>query len=186
MPDVDTGPITPLDQWKLRMAEIEAVPDILLCGAAPWDNNGSPDHRVHCPRGNWTTTDIEAGEGVELVGDLQSLWQTCDRRFDGIFCQSVLEHVQRPWVAIHSMSQLLKPGGSLYVGTHQTFPLHGYPFDFFRFSVDALKTMVFDSGLHTEASAYDHPCTITPVENVVWNPICKAFLGVSICARKPL
>lgn len=140
---------------------------------------------MHCQRGRWVGTDIEAGEGVEIVADLQTLWQQTDRRFDGILCPAVLEHIERPWVAVHSMAALLKPGGSLFIDTHQTFPLHGYPRDYFRFSCEALTVMATDSGLVVSASGYDSPCTITPTAPVLWNPLAKAFLGVSLCARKP-
>lgn len=185
MPDVATGPQTALDHFKLQMARVPHTPEILLCGAAPWDGNKSPDHTLHFCNAKWTTTDIEAGNGVDIVGDLQTLWQRCTRRFDGIFCQSVLEHIERPWTAIHSMSQLLRRGGLLYIGTHQTFPLHGYPKDYFRFSTDALIVMATDSGLTPEVWGYDNPCTITPATDITgWNPIAKSFLGVSICARK--
>lgn len=187
MPDVDTGPIHPLDEWKRQLNTMDSFrPQILLCGAKMWAGSNGVDQRKHYERADWATTDIMEGEGVDIVGDLCELWLQTKVQFDGIYCPAVLEHVQRPWVAIHSMSQLLRPNGVVYIETHQTFPLHGYPNDFFRFSVQALETMCNDSGLVTEASGYSNPCTITPVTKCpIWNPISKAFLNVAICARKP-
>jgi SAM-dependent methyltransferase len=161
-------------------------PSILLCGAKPWPGSFQTDHRKHCQRADWTTTDIESGDGVDIVGDLQSLHKTTDLRFDGIFCPAVLEHIERPWVAMYAMGQLLKPGGVLHIQTHQTFPLHGYPHDYYRFSVPALNSLCFDAGLHVLASGYDGPCTITPNgECAVWNPLATSFLNVTICGIKP-
>ena len=35
----------------------------------------------------------------------------------------------------------LKVGGLIYIQTHQSFPLHGYPHDYFRFSREALASL---------------------------------------------
>lgn len=177
---------SPLDEWKLYVAVVPHRPTILLCGAKQWDDSPVVDHRRHFPLGDWVTTDIEAGDGVDLVHDLQNMWQETDRKFDGIFCPAVLEHIQRPWTAVHSMAQMLLPGGVLYIQTHQTFPLHGYPNDHFRFSTDALETLCRDSGLDPVFSGYDGPCTITPGGDATrWNVVAEAWLNVTICAQKP-
>lgn len=176
---------SPLDEWKLHLELMPSTPEILLCGAKAWDGSINIDHRKHCRRAVWVTTDIEAGDGVDLVYDLQSMWQTCSRTFDAILCPAVLEHIERPWVAMYSMSQMLRSGGVLYVQTHQTFPLHGYPNDYFRFSEQALRTLCFDAGLEVLTAGYDSPCTITPVGEHVWNPLAESYLNVTVCARKP-
>ena len=174
---------SPLDEWKLQMAQ-KPEPSALLCGAKKWDGSQDQDHRQHCDAAHWVTTDIAAGEGVDIVADLQSMWQTCEKRFDGIFCPAVLEHIERPWVAMYSMGQLLQPNGVLFIQTHQTFPLHGYPDDYYRFSTNALKSLCFDAGLTVLSAEYDGPCSITPLSCPVWNPLAKSFLNVSICAVK--
>ena len=176
---------SPFDIWKCRLNEKADPISILLCGAKVWENSYQTDHRKHVPRAEWTTTDIFAGPEVDIVGDLQSLWQTCSKKFDGIFCPAVLEHIERPWTAVYSMSQMLKPFGVLHIQTHQTFPLHGYPHDYFRFSQQALQVLCHDAGLEVVASGYDGPCTITPVSCPIWNPVAEAFLNVTICAMKP-
>lgn len=177
---------TPLDEWKLRLAVMTHRPSILLCGAKRWGGSHDADHRRHVARADWTTTDIAAGDEVDIVADLQTIHETTDRRFDGIFCPAVLEHIERPWCAMYAMSQILAPNGALYIQTHQTFPLHGYPNDFYRFSTEALRSLCQDAGLHVLASGYDGPCTITPTgECAVWNPIAMSFVNVTICAVKP-
>lgn len=178
-----------LSRWKLAIAErhnARGVQKILHCGAAVWVGSPEYDHRAHWPAGKWFTTDIQAGSGVDIVGDLQTLWTATAERFDAIFCRSVLEHIPRPWLAMHSLAQLLNPGGVVYIATHQTFPLHYYSEDYFRFSTAALEMMARDSGLEILHCGYDSPCTITPAgRREPWNDIARAFLDVSLCARKP-
>jgi SAM-dependent methyltransferase len=180
-----------LDEWKLQTARMRfddppvERPTVLLCGAKAWPGSAQPDHTRHFPAATWVTTDLFGGDGVQIVGDLHSLHLVTGQRFDGVFCPAVLEHVERPWVAMYSMGQLLRPGGLLFVQTHQTFPLHGYPSDHFRFSTAAMRTMAHDAGLETLACDYDGPCTITPLGDAVWNELGKAYLNVCICARRP-
>jgi hypothetical protein len=52
----------------------------------------------------------------------------------------------------------LRIGGVLFVQTHQSFPLHGYPLDYFRFSEDALASLFgTQMGFDVRATNYDFP-----------------------------
>lgn len=175
---------TALDVFKRLMAE-RTHPKILLTGAHVWEGSFQVDYTSHAPNARWVTTDITGN--VDIVTDLQKIPDEYAGTFDGIYCPATLEHIERPWCAIHEMVKCLKPNGVLFISTHQTFPLHGYPNDYFRFSTEALNVMCFDSGLHVVESAYSVPCTITPQdpESVnVWNTIAKSYLNVSVCAVK--
>lgn len=178
--------IHPFDEFKRIMSTID-TPRILLTGAKAWPGSVQPDHKSHVPNAEWTTTDIESGDGVDRAFDLQKIPEDLTGYFDGIYSPATLEHVERPWLAIHEMTRSLKPGGALCIGTHQTFPLHGYPNDYFRFSTEALSLMCRDSGLNVLFTCYDSPCTITPSDResvLVWNNIATSFLSVAICAQK--
>ena len=179
---------TPFEAWRLELDQVSRVPLVLLCGAKHWEGSPAIPNEAYYQRANWVTTDMLPGPEVDICCDLQTLWQTHEHNyFDGIFCPSVLEHIERPWVAMHSMGKLLKPGGVLFVQTHQTFPLHNYPNDYFRFSIDAMKTLCFDTGLIHIATDYGFPCTITPhTTPSTWNTNAPAFLNVDLCAKKPL
>lgn len=176
--------MTPLDRFKIQMANVTPC-RILLTGAKVWEGSVNPDHSAHVAHAEWIGTDIEAGGGVAIVSDLCRIHEATDERFDAVFSPATLEHIERPWVAMHAIGQVLKPGGTLYLHTHQTFPLHGYPSDHFRFSTEALRTMCYDSGLAVLDAGYDNPCTITPPPGVaVWNTVAESYLNVTICAVK--
>jgi hypothetical protein len=183
-----------LDQWRMSKSAIEEFeqhvslidnPAVLLTGAKVWENSVNPDRTHHAPHGQWTRTDIEDGDGVDLVADLEELDTVTAERFDAIFSHSTLEHVKRPWVAVKSMANALKTGGVLYIHSHQTFPLHGYPHDHFRFSTDAMRTMCEDAGLTVIKTNYDSPTAIVPDPAIpVWDPTAPAWLNVNVCAMK--
>lgn len=175
---------TPLEIWVSKLAD-HHKPRILLTGAKQWDGSPPSNHRQFCPHAEWIGTDIEPGRGVHIVADLQSIDRVIDEKFDAIFSPATLEHIERPWTAMYAMTNLLKRHGLLYLHTHQTFPLHGYPSDFFRFSKEALKTLAHDAGLETIKAGYDGECKIVPPpECKIWNDAAPCFLNVTICAEK--
>lgn len=48
----------------------------------------------------------------DIVGDVMKI-PLPDASYDVVVCLAVLEHVPRPWDAMHEMIRLLKPGGSI-------------------------------------------------------------------------
>jgi SAM-dependent methyltransferase len=137
----------------------------------------------------YTKTDFQNGVDVDIVADIH----TCSNqlglnKYDGIVCMSVFEHVKRPWIACNELFKILKSNGYVYISTHQTFPLHGYPSDYFRFSVDALKLIMEDAGFTTITCFYNEPCSIIP-ENIStiypnWNYLAESYMFVNYVGQK--
>lgn len=67
-------------------------------------------------------------------------------RFDVVVCTQVLEHLPDPLTAIQELSRILKPGGELFLTTNLLFPIHGAPYDFFRFTNFGLEYLCKESG----------------------------------------
>jgi SAM-dependent methyltransferase len=82
--------------------------------------------------------DVEAGKGVDVVGDAHSL-PFPENKFDAILCTEVLEHLHTPEKAIAEMKRVLKPGGQLVLTTRFIFPLHDTPCDYYRFTKYGLR-----------------------------------------------
>ena len=81
--------------------------------------------------------DLMPGENVDIVGDAHHLSRFVDDGFDFIFSISTFEHFLMPWKVALEMNAVLKPGGVCYSQSHQTWPVHDAPWDFFRFSREA-------------------------------------------------
>lgn len=82
--------------------------------------------------------DILPGDNVDVVGDAHSLSTIFSPgSFDAIFSMSVFEHLLMPWKVIIEMNRVMKTGGLVFITTHQTWPLHEVPWDFWRFSDQA-------------------------------------------------
>lgn len=133
---------------------------------------------------NYIMSDFQDGLDVDVLADAHALTATFhEESFDAVIACSVLEHIQRPWIAAQEIARVLKPGGKAFVQTHQCFPLHGYPNDYWRFTTDALETIFGDAGLAGSAY-YEFPCYIVSTQE----PETKhgqAFLNVCIVAERP-
>jgi predicted SAM-dependent methyltransferase len=69
------------------------------------------------PKAGWTSFNIQAGEGVDIVGDIRDLTGFADGCCDEIYASHVLEHVPTPQVipTVHGLYRILKPGGRVLI-----------------------------------------------------------------------
>jgi hypothetical protein len=82
--------------------------------------------------------DIVRGPNVDIVGDaheLSALFPT--KRFDAVMAFSVLEHMLMPWKFVIELNAVLNDGAVGLFTTHQCWPVHDQPWDFWRFSDQA-------------------------------------------------
>ncbi|MBY6242796.1 class I SAM-dependent methyltransferase [Methylosinus sp. Sm6] len=142
-------------------------------------------------RRDYVKLDIFAGPDVDVVGDLHALPAEWSGRFDCILANAVFEHLERPWIAAREIARVLAPGGIFLVATHQSFPLHSHPSDFFRFSREALRLIFEDAGLVVDAADYKHRCAIIPPPAVMprckvetWNATFPSFILVQAAGHK--
>lgn len=168
-----------------RIAGVD-TPYVLELGTRRSEPGFATHHRDWLPKiALHTKCDIEDGEDVDEVYDAHRLplgWQAV---YDGVIAVAVFEHLVRPWVAAAELARVLTRGGLVFVSTHHTFPLHGYPDDYWRFSAQALASIFQDAGLEMIGCSYQYPCQIVPGPEVTrWNPAAPAYLNVELLAMK--
>jgi hypothetical protein len=130
-------------------------------------------------------TDIEAGQDVDIIADVHRLTKYVgSEAFDVILTEAGFEHFKYPHLAAHEMMKTLRIGGLLFVQTHQTFPIHAVPFDYFRFSTDALRSLFGSKmGMKIHTAAYASPAAIYSHVDPVGHK-SPAFLHVNLFAEK--
>ena len=178
------APVT-LQMFLDLMSEKE-TPSVLETGTKRSIPDRSTLHQDWVPHaGEYIGTDFQNGADVDVVADLHNLSRTFDEnRFDAIISCSTLEHVQYPWISAIEMCRVLKPGGLVFIQTHQTYPLHAYPHDYWRFSAEALQTLFCEKiGFKTLDSNYEFPCHIfsTSVPSAIHD---SSYLNVILLAQK--
>lgn len=116
-------------------------------------------------KGQWTGIDMQEGHGVDQVVDIHNPPAEWTGRFSGVLCSEVLEHVARPWLALPKLREIMQPGGWIVVTTLTSFPIHGFPDDFYRYTPSGLKLLLEDAGFknvvtenagHIEIKLNDH------------------------------
>lgn len=172
------------DLFKQRLLTLES-PSILELGTLRWNANNPTHHKSWAPDGStYVMSDIQEGLDVDVAADGHTLKPFKTAEFDAYIAISVYEHLRQPWKAAKSARRVLKKGGIAFVLTHQTFPIHGYPSDFFRFSDAALSSMFEDVGFSIIDRGYQYPCQIRPPGDVtVWNYAAESYLNVAIFAE---
>jgi hypothetical protein len=142
-----------------RCRQLEAT-TVLELGAKQSVPGRSTMHRDWVPHASeFLGTDIEDGADVDIVADAHRLTHVVGHeRFDVILSCSTFEHLKYPTLAAHEIMKALKVGGVLYIQTHQSYPLHGYPYDYFRFSREALAGLFGTTmGFEVVATNNDFP-----------------------------
>jgi ubiquinone/menaquinone biosynthesis C-methylase UbiE len=86
--------------------------------------------------------DIHAGQGVDIVGDVHHLAPLFgEGTFQAVYSISVLEHLEKPWLAAAQMLRVLSPGGLSAHAAPWVWPTHASPNDFFRMSPEGFRSI---------------------------------------------
>ena len=159
---------------------------VIECGTRRWGTQSTHHQHIFPNATNYVMTDFIDGEDVDVVSDVHDLKEFGDNSFDAFFSSSLFEHVEYPWVAAQAIFRVLKPGGWCYTATHQTFPVHGYPHDYTRWTDKGLSAVFRHAGFWIEKAAMTMQCKIIPPDEVtVWDSHAPAYIGVSVVAIKP-
>ncbi len=113
------------------------------------DYGTTQDLRALFSDDDYTGVDLEPGEGVDLVLDLTEDCTKIDEvlggtRYGTIFCLSVMEHCEQPFVMAEHLTGLLRPGGALVLSVPFAWVYHAYPDDYWRFTPQGVKKLFPD------------------------------------------
>jgi SAM-dependent methyltransferase len=111
------------------------------------DVNGSP-RQVLAELGaaEYVGVDIVDGPGVDVrCGVSHLVEQFGENAFDVVVSTEMLEHVQDWRAAVSNLKRVVRPGGVLVVTTRSKgFPLHAYPYDFWRYEQSDVRAIFSD------------------------------------------
>lgn len=127
-----------VDTWDLRDASVLEVGSL--------DVNGTVRDLF---TGDYVGTDMRPGAGVDVVCDAHDL--SYRDEFGVIVCTEMLEHDSQPWVSLAKMHQAARKGAHLILtcrgyDERGCFPLHDYPSDLWRFSVEGIEHLLKYTG----------------------------------------
>lgn len=170
----------------VNLAAALEAPRVLDMGTLRWEEDRPTHHQEWVPHaGTYTMTDVEAGIDVDVVADAHDFAPFEDEAFDLVISCSVWEHLRLPWICAEATARIMAPGATLFVQTHQTFPIHGYPSDYTRWTDKGLAALFEYAGLETLMVEHVYPARIIPPKEVLrWSREAPAFLNVAGVFRK--
>lgn len=131
--------MTPAIQQWVRETVAPLVPAgsrVLEVGSLNVNGSVRPYFK-HC---SYLGIDRQEGKGVDRVCEVDAI----DERFECILCLEALEHDPYFWETLRKMRRLLRKDGVLAISTPTIgFPYHGHPKDFYRFTEDAYRDVLF-------------------------------------------
>jgi SAM-dependent methyltransferase len=174
-----------LESFIARCHTLNA-PRVLELGTRRSIASRSTRHDTWVPHASeYLGTDFASGVDVDIVADVHRLTAvTGEEQFDIIISCSTFEHFKYPHRAAHEVMKALRVGGVLFIQTHQSFPLHAHPSDYFRFSREALAGLFgTQMGFRVLATDYEFPVKLYSlrVPSVVSLP---SFLNVRLFGEK--
>ncbi len=92
-----------------------------------------------------TSLDIRTGAAVNIRGSVTQM-PVKSVSIDTVLCFNLLEHVYDHREALSEVHRVLKPGAMLYGWTPFAFGVHGAPFDFWRYTPEAVRSLLNDAG----------------------------------------
>lgn len=92
---------------------------------------------------SYSGLDVMAGPNVDVVGDAHELSKSFPAEtFDAVMSFSVLEHLLMPWKFVAELNRVLRVGAVGLFTTHQCWPVHDQPWDFWRYSDKAWDALL--------------------------------------------
>lgn len=162
------------------------APKVLELGVKRSQSDRSTMHKSWIPHAcHFHGTDILAGKDVDFVADVHKLSEvTGGESYDIVISCSSFEHFKYPHLAALEISKILKPNGAVFIQTHCCFPLHAHPYDYFRFSSEALESLFgTKNGITVQSTNYEFPCIITSSE-FPGNQIHSSSLNINLFGIK--
>ena len=118
--------------------------DVLEVGSMNVNGSIRP-HIMSLSPNSYIGLDFRSGPEVNLVLDIKDLPKEQYGKYGLVASAEALEHVEYWKKAIHKIKSATKEGGHIFITTRSSgFPIHGYPNDYWRFSLDDMKHIFSD------------------------------------------
>ena len=175
------------NRWLREMCGGLAPRSVLNLGAEP----GAPDkeggrYRDYFPGATFRALDQRPHDHPDyLQGDLMRPMPALGT-FDLVLCMSVIEHIDRPWVAAPNIAALVAPGGHLYVAMPWFYPTHEGPDfgDHWRARPSGLR-LLFDTLEEVRVAPYPSPIVAVCDRRTYWRDRATTAAGASVLFRRP-
>jgi SAM-dependent methyltransferase len=138
------------------------------------------DLRPFFPWKEYIGCDMQEGPGVDKILNLHNI-DLPDQTAGSVLLVDTLEHVEFPHKALEEVYRILKPQGFVLITSHMKFPIHSYPYDYWRFTPEAFKSLLrpFSQSFVGFTGVEEFPHTVVGIgfkgENVSLEPFLSKY-----------
>lgn len=118
----------------------------LGCGSVPF-YSFYQSKIEHLTCADWGES-LHQNDYLDVLCDLNEMLPFASESFDTVLLSDVLEHIRKPELLLSEIQRILKKDGHLIMNVPYYYCLHEEPYDYFRYTEFALKSMLTDAGLH--------------------------------------
>ncbi len=93
------------------------------------------------PGKKYVGCDMRNGPGVDIVLNLHDI-NIPSESISTVIALDTLEHVEYPYKAMEEIHRILKPKGTVIISSVMNFPIHDYPYDYWRFTPEAFRSIL--------------------------------------------
>ncbi len=125
---------------------------------------GFADLRPFFPEKKYVGADMREGPGVDIIINLHKI-NLPSESVGTVLILDTLEHVEFVRKAIEETHRILKPNGILIISSVMNFPIHDYPYDYWRFTPEAFRSLLkpFTSSFVDFAGESNFPHTVVGI-----------------------
>ncbi|MGH9920347.1 MAG: class I SAM-dependent methyltransferase, partial [Nitrososphaerales archaeon] len=169
--------------WRTFWSKLSKIPNGRLLEVG---SRGTSPSRAQgqLPSSDWSYVgfDVMDGPNVDVCGDAHELGRYFPKEtFDAVVSLATFEHLAMPWKVVLELNAVLKMDGLVCIVTHQTWPIHEEPSDFWRFSGYSWNALFnAQTGFELEAWAMGEQADVVPrILNAITvsMPCAAAYLG---------
>lgn len=99
------------------------------------------DLRPFFPGKKYVGADMRQGPGVDVLLNLHNV-KLPDESVGSVLILDTLEHVEFVHKAMNEIHRILKRNGIVVISSVMNFPIHDYPFDYWRFTPEAFISLL--------------------------------------------
>jgi len=125
---------------------------------------GVANLRPFFPHHEYVGADMRDGPGVDKVLNLHDI-DLPPESVGTVLCFDTLEHVEYPHRALEQIHRILMPDGIVVISSVMDFPIHDHPYDYWRFTPEAFKSILkpFSGSFVGYAGREDFPHTVVGI-----------------------
>jgi SAM-dependent methyltransferase len=122
---------------------------------------GFADLRPFFPGKKYVGADLRNGPGVDVILNLHHI-DLPSESVGTVLILDTLEHVEFPRKAIENVHRILNKNGILVITSVMNFPIHDYPYDYWRFTPEGFRSLLksFPFSFVDSLGSLDFPHTI--------------------------